>query len=69
MQISQELRQIKKICLDIQRDQLKLFRNSCHQILRISTPYARKLSLKLGGITKITIFGDFHLAERARIGT
>ena len=60
-QIFHEPRGIEKICLDIRNDQLKLFRNSCHQIFRISIPYALKLSSKLGGITKNKIFGDFDL--------
>ena len=68
-QISHEPRGIEKICLDIRNDQLKLFRSSCHQIFRISTPYALKLSLKLGGITKNTIFCGFDPGERVNKGT
>ena len=66
MQISHEPQKIEKIRLDIRRGQLKLFRNSCNQIFRNSTPYAWKLSSKLGGITKNTIFGDFDLGEQKR---
>ena len=66
MKISPEPKEIRKICLDFWKFRSKIKHKDLPQIFAISTPYALKLSLKLGGITKNTIFGDFDLGEQER---
>ena len=69
MKISPEPKEIRKICLDFWKFRSKIKHKDLPQIFAISTPYALKLSLKLGGITKNTTFGDFDLGERVNKGT
>ena len=69
MKISPEPKEIRKICLDFWKIRSKSKYKDWPQIFAISTPSALKLSLKLGGITKNTIFGDFDPGERVNKGT
>ena len=69
MKISPEPKEVRKICLDIWKVRSKIYPRWSTQIFDISTPYALKLSSKLGGITKKSIFSDLNLDKWVSKGT